>query len=296
MSFTSEVSKELASLQIKKTCCRKAIVLGILCGAKKQENGEKYVAYFYERSVAELAAELLKKIFRHDGSFYETNRAGRKNFVIEFNCSGVSEFLRRADTEGDREYIDGIFKCAGCRSAFLRGVFLGCGSITDPKKGYHMEFSFSCKERAKTVARLMEEIIGRPGEIKRPTKYCLYYKNNGAILDFLYCVGSNHASLYMANSFIERDIRNNENRATNCVARNISRSVVAAQKQINAIERLMESKRIESLDEELRYTAKLRIENESASLSELAQLHEPPISKSGLNGRLKKLVDAAEKI
>ena len=140
----------------------------------------------------------------------------------------------------------------------------------------------------------MEKIIGEPRKIQRGAKHCLYYKNNGAILDFLYCIGSNHSGLYMANSFIERDIRNNENRATNCVARNISRSVFASQKQLGAIEKLMETGKLDALPEELQYTARLRAENDSASMSELAALHEPPISKSGLNGRLQKLMEAAE--
>jgi DNA-binding protein WhiA len=97
----------------------------------------------------------------------------------------------------------------------------------------------------------------------------------------------------MANSFIERDIRNNENRATNCVARNISRSVGAAQKHVSAIESLIESKRFDRLPEELRYTAKLRLENDSASLYELSLLHDPPITKSGLNRRLAKIMEIA---
>ena len=92
---------------------------------------------------------------------------------------------------------------------------------------------------------------------------------------------------------IEKDIRNVENRATNCVARNISRSVEAAQEHISAIEKLMGSGKMDTLSNELRYTAKLRIENESATLTELALMHEPPLTKSGLNGRLKRLLKAA---
>ena len=100
----------------------------------------------------------------------------------------------------------------------------------------------------------------------------------------------------MANTWVERDIRNNENRATNCVARNISRAVGASQKQIAAIERLAACGRLSGLPKELQQTAALRVEYDAASLSELARLHEPPITKSGLNQRLSKLLRAAEEL
>jgi DNA-binding protein WhiA len=101
------------------------------------------------------------------------------------------------------------------------------------------------------------------------------------------------SSFDFANVCIERDIRNNENRATNCVARNISKSVDATRKQIEAINKLARNHKLESLPEELRITAGLRLENEDISLSELARLHDPQISKSGLNHRLEKICQAA---
>ena len=98
----------------------------------------------------------------------------------------------------------------------------------------------------------------------------------------------------LTNTFIERDIRNAENRATNCVTKNISKAVAASNRQIEAIERLAESGKLLSLPEELRYTAELRLENPSATLFELAYMHEPPISKSGLNRRLTRLLEEAD--
>ena len=292
MSFTTDVCAELSALQIKKTCCRRAAALGIMLGARNTEDG--FVSYFHEKGVRELASVMLEKIFRVRCEATDTVRVGRQTYVLSFNSSGISEFLRDVDGNTDEApHIIAGFRCGGCQAAFLRGVFMGCGSITDPQKAYHLEFAFPTKARADFASKIMTEIIGRPNSIKRGERYCLYYKNNNSILDFLYCVGSNHASLYMANSFIERDIRNNENRATNCVARNISRSVDAAQKHIAAIERLQATKKLDGLPEELRYTARLRMENESASLYELALMHEPPITKSGLNRRLCRIMEAA---
>ena len=107
-------------------------------------------------------------------------------------------------------------------------------------------------------------------------------------------LGSSVKGFEVANACIERDIRNHEHRVTNCEASNISRSVGASHKQIVAIEQLQKTRKIDTLSEELRQTAELRMENPSASLSELALLHIPPITKSGLNRRLTKLMEAAE--
>jgi len=112
----------------------------------------------------------------------------------------------------------------------------------------------------------------------------------------LYFFGATRASFDLQNFSIEREIRNNENRATNCVTRNISRSVDATRRQIEAIEALMSNDKLHLLGADVEYTARLRLENDSASMAELALLHEPPISKSGLNVRLSKILAAAEEI
>jgi DNA-binding protein WhiA len=157
-----------------------------------------------------------------------------------------------------------------------------------------MEILLPKEERADGLRVFLESRIGRAGKIRRGERFSLYYKSNGAISDFLYYIGGSGTSFDVANVWIERDIRNNENRATNCVARNISRSVDASRRQREAIELLYETRRIDALAEELRDTAALRLEYPDASLAELALLHRPPISKSGLNRRLKKLMEAAE--
>jgi DNA-binding protein WhiA len=107
-------------------------------------------------------------------------------------------------------------------------------------------------------------------------------------------MGAQHTVFEIMNSRIEREIRNNENRATNCVAKNIEKTISAAQRQIEAINLLMERNRLETLPEPLRVTAMVRYRNPDATLDELARMHEPTISKSGLNHRLQKILDAAE--
>ena len=130
----------------------------------------------------------------------------------------------------------------------------------------------------------------------RKNKIGVYFKSNTVISDILSYAGAMKASFEVTNTFIERDIRNNENRATNFVAKNISKSVTATQKQISAINKLIEKGKLDGLSTELIQTALLRLENDDISLAELALMHEPPISKSGLNHRLEKICAAADDI
>ncbi len=294
MSFTTEVIEELLPLPIKKTCCRRAMLLGLFCAAR-QELPEQMSVYLYHGGVACMAKEELEKIFRATATVTELIRAGRKTFLLQTDSIGIRDFLKRVD-EGDRALPHAVigFRCGGCEQAFLRGVFFSCATVTDPKKGYHLELSFPTEGRAELAAVCLEKTVGKAGRSHRQDRTGVYYKSNGAIFEFLYCIGCSGKSFAVTDVSIEREIRNDENRATNCVAKNIAKSVDAAKKQRQAIEYLIRHHHIEALPEELRYTAELRMEYDSATLSELARLHEPPISKSGLNRRLNKLMETAE--
>jgi len=293
VSFTHEITEELVRLPQKKTCCRKALALGFCLAARPAEEG--YVLYLYQESVADLAETLLDRIFHARTERNETVRAGRRTYVLSFRSAAVSAFLETLDGEGTPSLREAAgFRCPQCEQHFLRGVILTCATVTDPAKGYHMELLLPTKGRADAVASLLTVTLSAPTRVRRGERYGVCYKSNGAIFALLHHAGCAKASFDVTNASIEKEIRNNENRATNCVARNISRSVEASQKQRAAIERLIVTRKIDTLSEELRTTAKLRMENEDASLTELALLHEPPLTKSGLNRRLQKLLEIAE--
>lgn len=292
MSFTTDVADELLHLSVKKNCCRRALLLGMLFSAEYAE--EECRVRFYHEETAYLTQQLLNRIFHVAAEPMSALRVGRQIYELTFSSSAVSSFLRAAEEGREAAHVVAGFRCGSCTSAFLRGVFLSCGTVSDPHKSYHLEFRLPNRARADFLSRFLTGNVGRPGVVVRNGKIGLYYKSNGAISDLLYVIGCSGTGFDVTNVSIERDIRNDENRATNCVARNISRSVHAAGRQKAAIEHLIATKKIESLSEELRYTAELRLQNESASLAELALLHEPPISKSGLNFRLTKIMQAAE--
>lgn len=297
MSFTLEVIDELMTTEPSKTCCRKAMLFGLFCCAHldiSQKN--KIIAEFKSEPVAELASKILLKQFSAQAEITPTVRAGRKLFSLSASSKALSAFVLSIDNEHEEHSIHELvgYRCQECAHSFLRGVFIACGTLNDPRKSYHLEMSFCSEQRARLIANTLDPIVPSPKLIKRDKRTCVYYKSNESIFDFLNYIGGGQSGFLMTNTYIERDIRNAENRATNCVASNISRSVDASMKQIEAINSLIESGKFVSLPEELRYTAQLRIDNPSASLFELSHLHEPPISKSGLNRRLTRLLEEAQ--
>ena len=297
MSFTDEIKKEAIAVQNKKTCCRKAFSLGLFLGSRSEEGQKSLISVFSSEDTAKCAEELLLKIFHVKAETFRKNVAGRISYCVRYFSPAVSDLLRAIDG-GDGRPLHAMagFRCENCVHAFLRGAFVACGSVTDPQKSYHAELVFPTLQRAEVIAELLLHRSGPVKQVKRGERFGIYYKSNDAIADMLYYIGCTKMGIYTSDAWIKRDIRNGENRATNCIAGNISKSVGAAQKQICAIERLIETGCIEKLSEELRYTARLRMEYDSATMSELAMLHIPPITKSGLNGRLRRIVEAAEEL
>ena len=296
MSFTTDTAEELLSLPTGKTCCKKALTLGLFFGATAGKEKNTIEAFFRSEEICALASELLKKQFSAEAVTEKRVRAGREIYFLETSSKAIRNFLNEIDSdEGELDSI-AAFRCISCRNEFLRGVFLSTATVSDPKKAYHLEFLIGGDNRAAKLFDFLASEISSPKTIKRGSKTGLYYKSSGAVGDLLHYAGATKNGFDVTNAYVMKNVRNDENRATNCVASNISRSVDAAQKQIAAIEYLEEKHKLDSLPEEMRYTATLRKENDSASLSELAMLHNPPITKSGLNQRLNKIMRLAEEL
>ncbi len=297
MSLTDDIIEELYSLPPTKSCCQKAFLCGLLYGCRKRDGDRGYTATFYREKDAHKAAEIIEQRFSSGGKtdVKQIARGGHKAYALDFYSRSLCGAFESIDSGTASDISAAVgFRCPECVKQFLGGVFISAATLSDPKSGYHLEFSVPSDIRAKLLSELLEEYVSRPSTVRRQNKVGLYYKSNTKISDLLYFFGALRASFVMTNFSIERDIRNNENRATNCVTRNISRSVDATRKHIEAIELLIERQKITALGPELEYTARLRLEYDSASLSELAELHQPPISKSGLNARLKKILSAAK--
>ena len=182
-----------------------------------------------------------------------------------------------------------------CKAAFLRGAFLAGGSVTDPSKGYHMELNTTHQSVAREGFSLIQEAVGfSPKSSARGGGQVLYFKQSDLISDYLTYLGAPVAAMGIMEAKLEKELNNNVNRRCNCDDANISKVVEAAQEQLGAIETLRKLGMLDQLPVKLHQAAIAREKNPASSLTELAAMMEPPITKPAMNHRLKKLVQMAK--
>ena len=294
MSFSKQVKDELNSIQIKGNCCKKAYLFGVLVASAISKNGISLKLSDHE--CAQKVTSLLKTIYNCNCEIKSVKRGCYEAHELSFSSKKPSELLSFADAFTDGELLEHIFSCNSCRSVFLRAVFCASGSVSDPIKSYSLEIRVPNSNRADLICNVFDECgITAPSRTHRNGSVGLFYRNEASIEDFITVCGGNKMLFSFFDASLEKNLRNDENRATNCVARNISKSVEATSLQISAIESLKATSSFDDLPREIKQSAILRIENPDMSLSELASLHNPPISKSGLNHRLSKIIEEAKK-
>ena len=182
-----------------------------------------------------------------------------------------------------------------CKASFLRGAFLTGGSVTDPIKGYHMEITTTHHSVARETHTLMWEALGfSPKDAQRSGAQVLYIKNSETISDFLTFLGAPIAAMGIMEARLEKELNNKVNRRCNCDDANTSKVVEAAQEHLNAIRTLRERGLFDNLPVKLQQAVEAREANPEASLTELAGLMDPPISKPAMNHRLKKIMELAK--
>jgi DNA-binding protein WhiA len=185
-----------------------------------------------------------------------------------------------------------MIRCEFCHWSFAKGLFLACGTITQPDNAYHMEFLLRNEESALGIAAFLTDLGVPPKITERRGGLCgVYYKDSESVVDILGHLGANRAAFKMLDAKIIKEIRNNANRVANCEAANIGKTVAAANEQMKAIQTIITSGRADELPDELKQTLDLRAAFPNDTLLELAAKHQPPITKSGVNHRLKRLVD-----
>ena len=296
MSFSANVKSELCRPEVEKGCCALAEAMGALLYANT------------------FSADAIRIVTESRDLGLRLPRLFRKGLGVSFDLlpeEGGSGKLTYTIT--DREKIRQVFSACGfsaetsvslhvnfallekdcCRRAFLRGAFLAGGSVTDPEKRYHLELSTTHWKVSRETGTLLLEMELPAKETERKGSSVLYYKQSEAIEDFLTAIGAPVSAMAVMEAKIEKDWRNEANRKTNCDAANVDKAVAAAQEQLAAIRKLEERAVLETLPEKLQQTATLRREHPEMTLSELAELHEPPISKSAVNHRMRKLLSLA---
>lgn len=207
-------------------------------------------------------------------------------------CRKANEFAK-VFLEEDIVLDRALFKCDECKNAFLRGVFIRCASVNAPDKSNHLEFKLSNEPDADELTILLRECGFEAKVSKRRNTYIVYFKDGETIFQLLSVMGAQKYAFDFLNTIIEKQIRNDVNRVQNCELANMQKTASAALKVMEAINTLEKDGSFDSLQEKLHYTASLRRDNPDLSLSELAQIHEPPITKSCVNHRLEKIVKIA---
>lgn len=214
----------------------------------------------------------------------ETTPAGRKFFTLARKTSIISRC------------VEANLNNSCCKRAYLRGAFLSAGSTTDPQKGYDVEFVCLDKDKADLIQKCLDSFdIDAKCTLRKGT-YVVYIKEAEAVVDTLNVLGAHKSLMNLENLRAEKDFRNLINRKVNCETANIAKTVGAAGKQIEDIRKIEENMGLDKLPESLRQIAKIRLEHTESSLSELGALMDPPIGKSGVNHRLRKLSEIASTI
>ncbi len=183
-----------------------------------------------------------------------------------------------------------------CRAAFLRGAFLAGGSVTDPEKRYHLELYTSHVQASREVSALMQDMGFLPRSVMRGGSAVIYFKQSEHIEDLLTTLGAPAAATEIMTAKVDKEIRNGANRAMNCDMANVNKTLDAVAAQQEAIEKLERAGQLDKLPEKIQETARLRMQNPELPLAQLAALFDPPISKSCLNHRIRKIMEEARKL
>lgn len=286
MSFSSEVKEELAKHISSARHCQIAELAAIMnfCGKLGRDEKGNYTIGFQTENEA-----VIRKSFT----------LLKKTYNIE-----VGSVLNEADMQGIlqkvgnlEEPVNGLLiKNSCCKRAFLRGAFLSVGSMSDPAKGYHLEFDCTDQRKAEQLQKVMEAFDIESKIISRKKYYVVYLKEGSGIVDLLNVCEAPVSLMNLENLRILKEMRNSVNRRVNCETANIAKTVNAAARQVQDIEFLRVHYGFQKLPDALREMAEIRLENPDAPLKELGEYFNPPIGKSGVNHRLRKLSQLAERV
>ena len=297
MSFAGQAKQELCRSGLNRKCCAQAEAYGVLMFCNQFTASEIRVMTENDALAARLP-QLFKKAFKLEfDRVPEPGSTGKRTFAItgREKISAIREVYGIEGVGTVAHHINfAVLEESCCRLAFLRGAFLTGGSVTDPEKSYHLELVTSHFNASREVLALMQECGFNPKQATRKSNYIAYFKRSEDIEDFLTGIGAPLAAMEIMNAKVEKTLRGSVNRRVNCDAANLDKAVEAAQVQIEAIRTLHQSGLLDGLPDKLKEAAGLRLAHPEDTLVQLAERCDPPITKSALNHRLRKLVELGQ--
>lgn len=297
MSFSSQVKNELVKIEYESYCCKKSLLYGMTLFSKEFS----YRGCMFQtenENIVMLYKRLLKELCNIDTDITVSPSGKNYSIVIEDKAiaTKIFTFFGHDKSETNLKVNFSNFQCPRCQNAFLAGAFLSCGTVSSPEKDYHLEFIVPFLNLTKSFITFLQEMELNPKLTNRKGYNIIYFKVSEQIEDCLYMMGASVAMFDMMNVKIVKEIRNSANRKANCETANIDKMVRAASPQIAAILKIKDKRGLSSLLEPLEQMALIRLENPDSSLQELAEMFDPPLSKSGANHRLKRLVEIAKEL
>ncbi|MDR1702584.1 MAG: DNA-binding protein WhiA [Sporomusaceae bacterium] len=308
VSFSSEVKNELARVFSDSDCCRAAELAALMrMGATLVIGGNKALGVNFSSenaAVARKAVSLIKNGFNLPTEVMVTRgRRLKKNNTYHVRVAPsatVHNLFQTLDIIRDGVFNDApgsrTSKKACCRRAYLRGAFLGGGSVNKPAGAYHLELVTANLHFAKVLLKFMKAFKLPAGLTERKNAHIVYLKEGDAITSFLQIIGAHNALMAFENVRIVKDMRSRVNRLVNCETANLEKTAKAAAQQIETIKYLEQNLGLKSLSPELKEVAQARLKNPEATLAELSEILQGKISKSGINHRLRKLAEIANNL
>ncbi|AWI13498.1 DNA-binding protein WhiA [Caldifermentibacillus hisashii] len=306
MSFASDVKKELTNLPIDDTCSKSELSALIrMNGAVSFTNQRLVVDIQTENAaIARRIYSLLKKHYQVDVELFvrKKMRLKKNNVYIVRLIDQVKEILKDLSIidegfEFHHQIATELIQKKSCKRAYLRGAFLAGGSINNPEtSSYHLEIFTLYKDHSEALCELLNSFSLNSKTLERKKGWITYLKEAEKISDFLGIIGAHNALLRFEDVRIVRDMRNSVNRLVNCETANLNKTIGAAIRQVENIKFIDQTIGLDSLPEKLREIAKLRIEYQDVTLKELGEMVSGGISKSGINHRLRKIDEIAEKL
>jgi DNA-binding protein WhiA len=309
-SFSVKTKNELARLYPEKACCKKAELSALVrMDGTVTLSAHQNTGFFLatdNSGAARKIFRLMKDVFNQDMDIIvQRKKRLKKNMLYQIQTRDDAQTPRILEELGiwneKRRIVPGIpkelLRTQCCRRSYLRGVFLGAGSVSRPEASYHLEIAVSQSAQAEALAGLINRFAGMQAKVvARKQWHVVYLKDSGQIVDFLNIVGAHQALMEFENIRILKGMSNQVHRRVNCETANLTKTVDASMRQIQNIRRIRDSHNMEMLSPALAELAELRLRNPDLSMKELGEMMDPPVGKSGVNHRMRKLESIAKKI
>lgn len=309
ISFADEVRNELARIFPEKECCQNAELTALIrCNGTlsisqrqiglilKTENAAVARKMFklIKTTNSELFTEILvrQRMRFHKHNSYQVKIPPQKGTQEMLIAMGALDSMYRFNFQMD----PAVVRRECCARSYLRGTFLGAGSLNHPDGGYHLEISCDHEEYANELLRFFTSLQLKASVIYRKASYVIYFKSSEDIVTVLNLMGAHSALLKYEDHRVMKNIKNDVNRRVNCETANLDKTITASMQQLEDIGLIAQTIGIDSMPDSLREIAQLRIAHPYVNLTELGQFLHPPLSKSGVNGRLRRITQIAQKI